>query len=1447
MRTLAALLALAAPAAAQEVWPGTGWTTATPQQMGMDAAKLQQAQDYALTGGGSGYITRSGRLVKSWGSATARYDLKSTTKSFGAIAFGLAVTDGKLALADKAQQRHPGFGTPPGSNTSTGWLDDIALQHLATHTAGFDKPGGYEALLFQPGTQWSYSDGGPNWLAECVTLAYGQDLNTLMFNRVFTPLGITASDLVWRSNAYRPDTINGIKNREFGSGISADVDALARIGLMHLRGGRWSSGQILNASWVDACRTTVAGVVGLPVRDPANYGNASDHYGLLWWNNADGTLANVPRDAYWSWGLYESWIIVIPSLDIVASRAGNSLTSGFSGHYGVIRPFIEPIATSVAAPPPPPPPPPPPSGSSKVWAAAKSGTLSGLMAKSTDYAAGSLAGEPVYPNLNTFNTANTSQADAVTVSVSLPSAGTWYLWARMYYPGTTTQPTNDPNSFWASVDGGTALTLGNLTTRDRTWHWDGTAGALLSLGSLGAGDHLIRIWNREARETAASKLSPRLDVLLLTNDAAYVPQDADVVLPGGGGMGGAPYPASPVITGIAWAPAASIVRRAPGCDTWPLAWADDDLLYGAYGDGNGFDPQISTKLSLGFAKISGPASSFTGTNLRSPTGEHTGDGASGKKASGMLMVNGVLYMWVRNADNNGNQSQLAWSNDRGATWTWSGWRFAEFGYPTFVNFGRNYAGARDGYVYTVSHDNPSAYNPSDRFVLLRVPQAQIATRSAWEFFRGRDASGNPLWTTDIAQRAAVFTHAGRCRRSGISYNAGLRRYLWWQMIHVAGEDTRFAGGFGVYDAPEPWGPWTTVTYTPSWDVGPGETGSFPPKWMSADGKTVHLVFSGNDNFSVRQALFTASTAGGNAPPAVNLTSPTAGSTFTAPATITIEAAASDTDGTISLVEFTSGGTLLGTDTTSPYSFTWNNVGPGSYSLAARATDGGGASTTSSPVTVTVNPPGNAPPSVSITSPAAGAAFTAPATIAIQAAASDPDGTVSRVEFYAGGTLLGTDTTSPYSFTWNNVGPGSFSLTARATDSGGASTTSAAVNVAVNASGGIAANTSPTTYVWDTLDAGKVQYVDRTFTFSTVPAAFTGLPFLRTANDDKSSSGSSWITFDLSQAATVYVAHDDRVAPKPSWMGAFADIGADLVSGGGTHSLFARDFSAGPVALGGNVESGTTTNSMYTVVLRPLSGGGPFTVTVDFVSTGRSYSTSTARAGALYYIDRSYTIGSLGAALANGVLLRTANDDKAVAASAHLRFTVSASATIHVGYDKRASTNPAWLNDGTWTATSEVLTVSDAGASPLRVFRKPVGPGQVTLGGNHAGGSTGAGSNYVVVVQPALSMAASQAPLPPDVWDHSGDADGDGLFDAFEATVLTDPADPDTDGDGEPDESELAPDGRTLWEAQQTAGGSAPSGGGGSGGGCGATGLELLGLLLLRRARTQNRLSPRTER
>lgn len=325
-----------------------------------------------------------------------------------------------------------------------------------------------------------------------------------------------------------------------------------------------------------------------------------------------------------------------------------------------------------------------------------------------------------------------------------------------------------------------------------------------------------------------------------------------------GAMIDPPYPASNRITGITFDPADSVIRLAEGSDNWPITWGDDDVLYTAYGDGWGFDPRTEIKLSLGFAKVFGIPPHVQGTNIRTLSGERVGQGERGQKASGLLMVNGILYAWMRNANFKGEHSQLSWSTDRGNTWRATDWKLTEsFGYPTFINFGRDYDGARDEYIYVVSHDHPGAYQPADTMVLARVQKDRILEREAYEFFTGFDSTGTPLWSIDIQRRQPIFTNPAKCYRGGITYNPVLKRYLWCQ-IHPDSDHPqgpRFSGGFGVYEAPEPWGPWRTVFYTRKWDIGPGETASFPVKWFSEDGTTGFLLFSGNDCFSIRRARF----------------------------------------------------------------------------------------------------------------------------------------------------------------------------------------------------------------------------------------------------------------------------------------------------------------------------------------------------------------------------------------------------------------------------------------------------------------------------------------------------------------------------------------------------------------------------------------------------------------
>jgi hypothetical protein len=196
-------------------------------------------------------------------------------------------------------------------------------------------------------------------------------------------------------------------------------------------------------------------------------------------------------------------------------------------------------------------------------------------------------------------------------------------------------------------------------------------------------------------------------------------------------------------------------------------------------------------------------------------------------------------------------------------------------------------------------------------------------------------------------------------------------------------------------------------------------------------------------------------------PQVSITSPAGNTTFTSAQTVNIVATASDDVG-VTKVEFYDGSTLRGTDTSAPYSYSWvvSSSANGTHNFTAKAYDAAGNSSTSSPDTLVVNiaatvslpPTDTTAPTVSISNPAANTNYTSAQTVTVAASALDNVG-VTKVEFYDGSTLKGTDTSAPYSYSWavSSSANGTHNFTAKAYDAAGNSATSGALALTVNIS------------------------------------------------------------------------------------------------------------------------------------------------------------------------------------------------------------------------------------------------------------------------------------------------------------------------------------------------------------------------------------------------------------
>ncbi|MES2597746.1 MAG: Ig-like domain-containing protein [Verrucomicrobiota bacterium] len=214
-----------------------------------------------------------------------------------------------------------------------------------------------------------------------------------------------------------------------------------------------------------------------------------------------------------------------------------------------------------------------------------------------------------------------------------------------------------------------------------------------------------------------------------------------------------------------------------------------------------------------------------------------------------------------------------------------------------------------------------------------------------------------------------------------------------------------------------------------------------------DGKNYEWYAAASDGSLTSSSAARRFTRAPNAAPTITLTTPAHQAVFGTPVTIDMTATAADADGSIQRVEFYRDGTKLGEDSSAPYSHAWANATVGTHNIVAVAVDNDKAATLSNIAKITVVV-GDEPPVIAITAPANGTALPAPASITLTANATDAEGPVDKVEFFSGSTSVGVDAQAPFTRSVTNLAPGTYTFTAKVTDSIGRVVTSDPVIVSV---------------------------------------------------------------------------------------------------------------------------------------------------------------------------------------------------------------------------------------------------------------------------------------------------------------------------------------------------------------------------------------------------------------
>lgn len=273
---------------------------------------------------------------------------------------------------------------------------------------------------------------------------------------------------------------------------------------------------------------------------------------------------------------------------------------------------------------------------------------------------------------------------------------------------------------------------------------------------------------------------------------------------------------SPVIKSISVTTSPLMPFESNG-DLWFTTWADDDHLYGTWGDGRGPTTDRtnnSLRTDTGIVMFSGAPPTLIPKVLLRDAPTETSPPVDNKPSS-VLFFGKRLYGDFHSPLGDGRIGYLAYSDDHGLSWKrvgfylpngptpreaspWTRDNDSPFRCLFLINMGEDYQLNKDGFVYGLAIGRE--YNWNGPVYLARVKKENILNYAAWEYLSGI-TNDTPRWS-QVQKNAVPVPGLHTWDQGSAIYHPGLKRYLFMTSRHL-------------FDAPHPWGPWTLAGDFPS--------------------------------------------------------------------------------------------------------------------------------------------------------------------------------------------------------------------------------------------------------------------------------------------------------------------------------------------------------------------------------------------------------------------------------------------------------------------------------------------------------------------------------------------------------------------------------------------------------------------------------------------------------